>query len=95
MFFQNQNVVSEKGVATADLNHGYLHAAYKTEIYLEFPAEWRTLAMTDFEQPCVRIPKALYGLPEAGFDFFEYVKKHLIAERWQPSPASNLLINVS
>ena len=51
--------------------------------------------MTDFEQPCVRIPKALYGLPEAGFDFFEYVKKHLIAERWQPSPASNLLINVS
>lgn len=82
-FFMFTKGSSEKGVATADLTNGYLHASCKQEIYLEIPEEYRTLAMSEFNQPCVRILKALYGLPEAGFDFFEFVKQHLLNEGWK------------
>ena len=77
---------SKKGVATADLTNGYLHAKCHQEIYLEIPPEYRTPEMEGFEHPCCRILKALYGLPEAGFDFFNYVKLQVEAEGWHAMP---------
>ena len=83
-FFMFTKGPSKKGVATADLTNGYLHAKCFQEIYLEIPPEYQTDEMKFFNCPCCRILKAPYGLPEAGFDFFNYVKAQVIAEGWKP-----------
>ena len=67
----------------SDLKNGYLHAYLSEEqpIYMEVPSEFAPIGFT---APCVRIVKALYGLPSSGFDFFTYTKDALISEGWQP-----------
>ena len=85
-FFMFSKGPTRKGVATADLTNGYLHAKCFQEVYLEIPPEYQTEEMKHFDCPCCRILKALYGLPEAGFDFFNYVKEQVVAEGWKPMP---------
>ena len=42
---------TKKGIATADLTNGYLHAKCYQEIYLEIPPEYRTPDMAGFDTP--------------------------------------------
>ena len=84
-------------VFLSDLRNGYLHAHLSDEnpIYMELPEEFRPHGFTS---PCVRVVKALYGLPTAGFDFFNYTRKALLKENWKeienfPSVYSKMVNN--
>ena len=62
------------GVVTADMTNGYLHADLdpSIEIYMRVPPEFQTDEMKSMLDPCVRVWKAMNGLPSAGFDFAKY-----------------------
>ena len=73
---------SEHGVIVADMTNGYLHAELdpSVEIYMRVPKEYQTEEMQNMEEPYVKVLKAMYGLPSAGFDFARYTDDKIVGK---------------
>ena len=48
------------------------------EIYMKVPKEFQTPAMQAMEDLNVKVEKATYGLPSAGFDFARYTSEKIV-----------------
>ena len=70
----------DHGVIIADMTNGYLNADLdpKIEIYMRVPKEFQTEEMKQVKDPYVRVRKAMYGLPSAGFDFARYTHDKIV-----------------
>ena len=82
----SHGLVHDYPIETADVEGAYLTAKLRgPPMYGRIPKELRPQEWENkFYDPVVKIEKALYGLPRAGFDWYYYFQQILIGFGWLP-----------
>eukprot|EP00392_Amoebophrya_sp_AT5.2_P009388 g9416.t1 len=71
-----------------DISNAYVNAPLKTPIYVSPPPQWRTKQGEVWE-----LKRALYGLKESGFRWYEYFRDFLLEQGWIQNRAEPCLFN--
>ena len=79
-------MVHDYPIEVADVDGAYLTATLRgPPMFGRIPPELRPSEWANrFYDPVVRIEKALYGLPRAGFDWYHYFEQILLSFSWTP-----------
>ena len=78
------------GIEVGDVDGAYLTADLGgPPVYLRLSARlWAAAGvppsrLSSVRDPCLRVRKAMYGLPSAGFDWFAHCDALLVAQGWE------------
>ena len=82
----SHGIVNDYPIEVADVDGAFLTATLRgPPMFGRIPQELRPPEWTDkYYDPVVKIEKALYGLPRAGFDWYHYFEQILISFGWKP-----------
>jgi hypothetical protein len=65
-------------IRQADIETAYLYGWIDVELYMKLPEGLRVEGETQYQRPCVKVRKSLYGLKQAGRMWYLHFTKYLI-----------------